>query len=57
MARTDSASTTVIPVLREDGTVYFDYAGKTIHQRLGEWILAVLWSVVAGVIVATLVWV
>lgn len=57
MARTSSASTTVIPVLREDGTVYFDYVGKTIHQRLCEWTLAVLWSLVAGVIVATLVWV
>jgi len=57
MAKTNSAATTVIPVLREDGTVYFDYVGKTIHQRLCEWTLAVLWSLVAGVIVATLVWV
>ena len=37
MGRTNSDATTVIPVLREDGTVYFEYTGKTINARLFDW--------------------
>lgn len=48
--------TTVIPVLREDGTVYFRYAPKPISVRVCDWTLAFLWVLVPVVVVATIVW-
>lgn len=55
MAKVRSAEqTTVIPVLRDDGTVYFAYAGKTISERLCEWTLGALWFLVLAVIVTVL---
>ena len=48
--------TTVIPVLREDGTVYFKYAAKPISVRLCDWTLAFLWVLVPVVVIATIVW-
>jgi hypothetical protein len=57
MAKAHSATeTTVTPMLREDGTVYFRYAGKPINERLRGWALAFLWFLVPVVIVATLLW-
>ena len=57
MARVRSAGeTTVIPVLREDGTVYFQYQAKTLNQRLCEWTLGTLWLLMLAVIVSTMVW-
>ena len=56
MAKTHSATGEVIPILREDGTVYFHYAAKTINQRLCEWTVAFLWVLVLAVIVGTLLW-
>jgi hypothetical protein len=50
------AETTVIPILREDGTVYFHYVGRTINERLRDWTLVFLWSMVPVVTVATLLW-
>lgn len=50
------SETTVIPVLREDGTVYFRYAPKPISERLCDWVLAFLWLLVPVVGVATIVW-
>jgi len=47
---------TVIPVLREDGTVYFHYVAKTTNERLRDWTLAFLWFLVPVVTVATLLW-
>ena len=55
MAKTHSATGTLIPILRDDGTVYF-HESKTINQRLCEWTLALLWLLVVAVIVATLLW-
>jgi hypothetical protein len=52
----ESQATTVIPILRNDGTVYFRYAGKTISQRLGDWMLAFLWFLVLAVIVTIPLW-
>ena len=51
-----AAETTVIPVLRDDGTVYFKYVRKTIDERLCEWAVAFLWFLVLAVIVATVLW-
>ena len=50
------AETTVIPILREDGTVYFHYVGKTGNERLRDWTLVFLWFLVPVVTVATLLW-
>ena len=47
--------TTVIPVLREDGTVYFQYRARTLGERLCQWTLALLWLLAAGVAVAALI--
>jgi hypothetical protein len=56
MARIRSeAETTVIPILRDDGTVYFHYEVRTIGERLCQWTLAFLWFLVAGVTVAALI--
>ena len=55
MARARTADqTTVTPVLRDDGTVYFAYAGKPISERLCEWTLGALWFLVLAVIVTTM---
>jgi len=50
------SETTVIPILREDGTVYFQYGTKTTGERLCEWTLASLWLLVIVVTVGTLLW-
>ena len=53
------AETTVIPILRQDGTVYFHYVGKTIktiNERLRDWTLVFLWFLVPVVTIATLLW-
>ena len=49
--------TTVVPVLREDGTVYFSHVRKPIGERLYESGLAVLWFLVVAVLVAMAVWI
>ena len=54
MARVRTADQTVTPVLRDDGTVYFAYAGKPISERLCEWTLGALWFLVLVVIVTTM---
>jgi hypothetical protein len=51
-----AGETTVIPILREDGTVYFQYGSKTAAERLCEWTLASLWLLVVAVTVGTLIW-
>ena len=50
------AETTVIPILRGDGTVYFHYVGRTTNERLRDWTLAFLWLLVPVVTAATLLW-
>ena len=45
---------TVMPVLRDDGTVYFERVRKPISERLCEWTLAVLWALVGAVLIATI---
>jgi hypothetical protein len=57
MGRTNSDATTVVPVLREDGTVYFEQVGRTINARLCDWGVGVLWFFVLAVIVSTLLWI
>ena len=57
MGRTNSDATSVVPVLREDGTVYFQYTGKGIKERLCEWGVGFLWVLVLAVIVSTLLWI
>ena len=52
--RSASATTTVVPVLRDDGTTYFRYVGKTVGERICEWALISLWLLVGGVTIATL---
>jgi hypothetical protein len=44
---------TVTPVLRDDGTVYFQRVRKPISERVCEWTLGILWFAVAAVLVAT----
>lgn len=53
MATFRSDETTAVPVLRDDGTIYFRYA-KTIGERLCEWAVASLWLLAGGVLVSTL---
>jgi hypothetical protein len=47
---------TLNPILREDGTVYFDIdqASRPISERLCQWSLALLWFLAAGVLVAAI---
>ena len=52
--RYGSDTTTVVPVLRDDGTTYFHYVGKTVGERACEWALISLWLLVGGVIITTL---
>ena len=49
-------ATTVYPILREDGTVYFHRVGKPLSERLCDWTLAFLWFLVPAVPVAVLLW-
>jgi hypothetical protein len=49
------ARVAVIPILRDDGTVYFQYASKTFGERLCEWTLALLWVSAAAVTIAAFV--
>jgi len=51
-----AGETTVIPILREDGTVYFQYGSMTAAERLCEWTLASLWLLVVAVSIAAVVW-
>jgi hypothetical protein len=44
-------------VLREDGTVYFQYTGKSINERLCQWGVAILWFLVLAVLVGALLWI
>jgi len=39
---------------REDGTVYFQNVSRPISERLYEWTLPVLWSLVAVVLVGAI---
>jgi hypothetical protein len=55
--RTNSDATTVVPILRDDGTVYFQYTGKRINERLCELGVGFLWFLVLAVIVSTLLWI
>jgi hypothetical protein len=57
MGRTNSDATTVIPILREDGTVYFEYTGKTINARLFDWGVGFLWLLVVAITISTLFWI
>lgn len=54
MARNRSNTTTVLPVLRDDGTTYFQYTGKTAGEWICELALLSLWLAVGGVIITTL---
>jgi len=56
MGRTNSDATTVIPILREDGTVYFEYTGKTTNARLFDWGVGFLWFLVVAITISTLFW-
>ena len=54
-ATRSGARAAVIPVLRDDGTVYFQDASKTLGERLCEWTLALLWVSAAAVTIAAFV--
>ena len=56
MAKTRPAAETVTAILRKDGTVHFQYAGKTTSERLCRWTLAFLWFLVLAVIVTLPLW-
>ena len=56
MEKTNSGTGTLIPLLREDGTVYFESASKPIDERLCEWAVSALWVLMLAVIVITLTW-
>jgi len=56
MPKRNSGTGTLIPVLRDDGTVYFEAASKPIDERLCEWTVSLLWVLMLGVIVLTLTW-
>lgn len=51
-----AAETTVTPILRQDGTVHFRYAGKTMAARLRDWTLAFLWVLIPAVTIVILLW-
>lgn len=57
MGRTNSDATTVVPILRDDGTVYFEYTGTSINERLCQWGVAFLWVLVLAVIVSAVLWI
>ena len=56
MPKANSGTETLIPLLRDDGTVYFQPASKPIDERLCEWAVSVLWILMLGVILGTLAW-
>jgi len=56
MEKTNSGTGTLIPLLREDGTVYFESACKPIDERLCEWTVSALWVLMLAVIALTLAW-
>ena len=56
MAKANSGSGTLVPVLRDDGTVYFQPPPKPIDERLCDWALSALWAAMLAVIVITLAW-
>jgi hypothetical protein len=58
MARPHSTmQTTITPILRNDGTVHFQYAGRPLEQRLCEWTTALLWLLTFVVIVTVPLWI
>ena len=52
--RYGSDTTTVVPVLRDDGTTYFRYVSKTAGERACQWALIAAWLLMGGVIITTL---
>jgi hypothetical protein len=56
MPKTNSGTGTLIPLLRDDGTVYFRPASRPIDERLCEWAVSALWALMLAVIVGTLAW-
>ena len=56
MARTNSGAETVIPLLRDDGTVYFEYGPRPMQERICAWALVALWLLMLAVIAITLAW-
>ena len=56
MAKMNSETGTLIPLLRDDGTVYFESAARPIDERLCEWAVSALWVLMLAVIVITLTW-
>lgn len=57
MAKAHSAMQTITPILRGDGTVHFQYAGRPLEQRLCEWTAVLLWALMIAVIVAVPLWI
>jgi hypothetical protein len=47
-------TTTIIPLLRRDGRLHFEYP-KPVGVRLLEWTLVALWLLAPAVVVAALV--
>ena len=45
---------TVTPVLREDGTVYFEQTRRPLSERVCQWTIGLLWFLVAVVLVGTI---
>jgi hypothetical protein len=56
MPKTNSETATLIPLLRDDGTVYFESAARPFDERLCEWTVSALWLLMLCVIVITLAW-
>jgi len=56
MEKANSGTGTLIPLLRDDGTVYFESASKPIDERLCEWTVSALWVLMLAVIALTLAW-
>lgn len=46
----------VVPVLRDDGVVYFDYVRRPVRDLVYEWVTAFLWFLVPVVLAAVLIW-
>jgi hypothetical protein len=63
MARHLATLTAVAPIMGEDGVVYFQHAPmpigeqpKPVSERLCQWTLVFLWSLVPVVAFAALLW-
>lgn len=56
MAKEDSAAHQLTPVLREDGTIYFDYVNEPRSELLYELALAFLWFLVPVVLAGLVIW-